>query len=638
MSLPSTDPSKHPDPGRPYRPRISSRTRLVSGSKSTDPSAMQRVSGAVLSLNPWGAGWDSTQRRRLAVFVSCVVVGLSSGSNYVYSAYAPQLATQLVASSTIGNVIGLAGNLGVYLTGPLWGKMVDARGPKVALLLGGLCCLVGYTTVHAFYTGGLSLRPPTAPSSEPPSTPRLSLLLLAMFLTGCGGSSGLTAGVNAVAKSFPDSTRASATGTVLAGFGLSAFLFSSLGHTIYKGDAGGLLVLLAIGTGVPMILGSVFISPVPPDQDTSRSIGYNRLDQGDTGPHNPQVEILIQEADRYEIDDGDGVMSRSNSLELVRSRSPMARGRHGGRPQDGPHAHFIGRDGDDRHKQPPGHSRSPSVASLPPTMLAHTPMDLFRSTDFWILFWILALLCGVGLMYINNAGTVALALGRQGMREYDRRRVAGYQAKQVGLVSLWNCAGRIIGGIGSDFAKTKYRIGRIWFLPVVCILFIISQLAALHTTQVQSLWMVSSLLGLAYGSLFNVLPMLVLEWFGMKHFSQNWGWTAVAPVIGSNAFNLLFGRVYDAHTIGKIGTSIGERPSSPSPSGSLIATIRATSRVAKQAGGAIPDDGTHDCLVGEECYNAAFTVSTLGTVLALVLSVWAGLRRERSSRARRAAM
>jgi hypothetical protein len=44
---------------------------------------------------------------------------VSSGSNYVYSAYAPQLATQLVISSTQVNLIGLAGNLGMYLTGPL---------------------------------------------------------------------------------------------------------------------------------------------------------------------------------------------------------------------------------------------------------------------------------------------------------------------------------------------------------------------------------------------------------------------------------------------------------------------------------------------------------------------------------------
>ncbi len=45
----------------------------------------------------------------------------------------------------------------------------------------------------------------------------------------------------------------------------------------------------------------------------------------------------------------------------------------------------------------------------------------------------------------------------------------------------------------------------------------LSQLTRRSTsTSVEHLWIVSTLLGLAYGSLFNVIPMLVLEWFGMR--------------------------------------------------------------------------------------------------------------------------
>lgn len=49
----------------------------------------------------------------------------------------------------------------------------------------------------------------------------------------------------------------------------------------------------------------------------------------------------------------------------------------------------------------------------------------------------------------------------------------------------------------------------------MCIGFILSQLLALHTMHVESLWIVSTLLGGVYGALFNVMPMLVLEWFGI---------------------------------------------------------------------------------------------------------------------------
>ncbi len=57
--------------------------------------------------------------------------------------------------------------------------------------------------------------------------------------------------------------------------------------------------------------------------------------------------------------------------------------------------------------------------------------------------------------------------------------------------------------------------GQVWFLPVVALMFISSQLAAIATIRVDHLWIVSTMLGLSYGSLFNVVPMLTLEWFGM---------------------------------------------------------------------------------------------------------------------------
>lgn len=50
-------------------------------------------------------------------------------------------------------------------------------------------------------------------------------------------------------------------------------------------------------------------------------------------------------------------------------------------------------------------------------------------------------------------------------------------------------------------------------------MFLGSEIAVLNTTEVAHLWLVSASLGLAYGTLFNVMPMLVLEWFGMSEFS-----------------------------------------------------------------------------------------------------------------------
>lgn len=49
-------------------------------------------------------------------------------------------------------------------------------------------------------------------------------------------------------------------------------------------------------------------------------------------------------------------------------------------------------------------------------------------------------------MYINNVGTVALALARDGQIEVDPKVIGAWQAKQVATISIWNCLGRVLGG------------------------------------------------------------------------------------------------------------------------------------------------------------------------------------------------
>jgi len=305
------------------------------------------------------------------------------------------------------------------------------------LLFGSALIFIGYATVHAFYVGSIPLR---SSPDEPASHFGLFTLCVAMFLTGFGGSAGLSASVNAVAKSFSDKSRGSMTGAVLAGFGLSAFAFSTAGHLIFGGEAGGLLLLLAFGTGVPMFIASFLLRAVPPDSQE----GYERVSSGDADVdgeerYNDEAEVPVDENEAFQGSASSTLeRTRSSSLELTRSVSPAPRGRHH-------HVHFPSEEPDLR-RTAIKHTRSSSHGSVSPLHIALTPRDLLVSTDFWLIFAILALLCGTGLMYINNAGTVALALARDGRLEYDRKAVSGWQAKQVGTVSVWNCAGRILGG------------------------------------------------------------------------------------------------------------------------------------------------------------------------------------------------
>ena len=65
--------------------------------------------------------------------------------------------------------------------------------------------------------------------------------------------------------------RASTTGLVISGYGLSAFLFSTISQFFFSGDASQLLLLLSLGSSFPMILGFFFVRPVPlPEENPNR--------------------------------------------------------------------------------------------------------------------------------------------------------------------------------------------------------------------------------------------------------------------------------------------------------------------------------------------------------------------------------
>lgn len=131
-------------------------------------------------------------------------------------AYSPQLGARLGISHTQLNIVGLAGNgailcsswifaqdtyfiiVGVYSSGPVWGKIVDSRGPRILLVCSFLFLLGGYSGMRYLYDTGL-----------PADVEHLSIiafcaLVLFSYLTGAGGNGGLVSSVNSTAKTFPD--------------------------------------------------------------------------------------------------------------------------------------------------------------------------------------------------------------------------------------------------------------------------------------------------------------------------------------------------------------------------------------------------------------------------------------------------
>jgi hypothetical protein len=119
---------------------------------------------------------------------------------------------------------------------------------------------------------------------------------------------------------------------------------------------------------------------------------------------------------------------------------------------------------------------------------------------------------------------------------YDDIEASKWQATQVSAISVMSCAGRLAIGISflkrfvfiecalttcagtgliCDYGKSRLGIPRSTSLILVSFLFFTSQVAAATIGTVKNLWVASSLLGFAYGSLFSLLATLCSEWFGM---------------------------------------------------------------------------------------------------------------------------
>jgi len=413
--------------------------------------------------------------KRTTTFLVSFLVSLCAGTNYVYSAYGPQLGNRLHLSYAKQNLVGLSGNFGVYASAPFFGKLADSRGPRLSLALSFVLLSIGYLGIKGVYD--LS-----EDNAEPVAGGTLFTLILFGLLSGIGSNAGYSAALNTVAKSFPNMVRATVTGIVISGFGLSAFLFSTIAHTIFPGNTSDFLLTLAVGTAIPMVLGWFLIRPCPYPEPITRPI--------------------IENNNHGESNDADFTPNETTQL--------------------------IGKD---HHVQHPGING----------------LALMCTVDFWILFCIMSLLTGSGIMWINNVGLMARALALKDATNLDEQENVKWQTLQVSTFSIASCIGRILIGVIADF--TKHRgMRRAWCIPTVATSFLISQLVGLRVRDIEHLQYAVTLVGISYGGVFGLLPTITIEWFGMAHFSENWGLVSLSPLVAGNIFSMVFGRIFDANS------------------------------------------------------------------------------------------
>lgn len=394
----------------------------------------------------------------------------------------------------------------------------------------------------------------------------MPILCLFSFFTGCGSCSAFTASIKAAALNYPES-RGTATAFPLAAFGLSALFFAGISLTLPH-DTYSFLILLATGTVALPILSFPFLNI---NHTTNQ---YAAVPSGT--PTRPRRKSAADESSA--LNSPTSGISRRSSPQLYAENN-----------SDDPESPFLS------NEEEAGLTRD----GPPEQLLRDTENDyqldirgwsLVYLSRFWLIFSLLGLLTGIGLMTINNIGNVTLALWLSEPSPPSHAFITRTQSMHVSILSFFSFTGRLIAGIGSDFLLKHLgtrKGSRFWMLVCSSTLFIVAQYISITLSNPHLLALISSVTGLGYGMLFGVYPSIVAHNFGVAGLSQNWGTMTLAPVISGNIFNILYGRIYDSHSV-----------------------------VDKET-------GDRECTLGRDCYESAYMVTLAAAVAALGLSLWA---------------
>ncbi|KWU43288.1 hypothetical protein RHOSPDRAFT_35162 [Rhodotorula sp. JG-1b] len=543
----------------------------------------------------------------------------------VGSAYAPQLGTRLHLTSTQLNTVGAAGNLGVYLSSPVIGRIVDKRGPKPTLVFAAIALTCGYLIIRAFYTtaqdaDNLARRTDPGGWFAIAGVPGL---VAAQLLTGMGSTAGLSSVGNSVAKSFRK-RRAAALSVVLSGFGLSAFFYSTLsslflhpatttaahlsgqprnnnpinlttlsfiwltGRSDDEDTTSAFLLSLALGSLFSMLVGLIFVEPVPPLSTATPTLG--KEEEESRRPILSSGAAAIDDEEDEEEEGGGGSES-GLTVRVVDSRADRRDGAENPRRAMTPGASSGMRPEEEEEEEeatPTSRAlshrrckdengptdRTPLLLGPPAPPAGHTSTDSTTAAG--------AVPDRNNITDINNLGTIVRSLSYplQAESTLTPAQIARHQARLVSLLSIFNFLGRLVSGFGSDYllhrrrkggsqatkktdsgtgetrsssttatpTPTRGSIPRVVFLPLTSLLFLLSQLSLLSISHDPAyLFLPTALTGLAHGCLFGLSGIIGLERFGIKSFSQTNGVLALAPALFGQTTNLLFGRIYDSH-------------------------------------------------------------------------------------------
>ncbi|KAL8943913.1 MAG: hypothetical protein Q9211_000797 [Gyalolechia sp. 1 TL-2023] len=475
-------------------------------------------------------------------FVSAILSCLCAGSITAYSLYGPLFQSRLHYTQGQVNAVSTAAELAMYLPVPIFGYLCDRFSPRPLSLFAGVLFALGYLLAALAYRHGSANE-----GGFPPA-----IMTVSFIGVGMGTSCMYLSAVTTCAKNFGRGKhKGLALAMPIAAFGLSGMWQSQVGSQLLyekSGEKSGevdvyrYFIFLAILLFVVGLIGAFALNVVNEDELIDEAV--SELERSGLLEDSPffHRSVIHDSSNGYGTVGSSQIISRSAESEDA-----------------------------DAH---PATRKSPSGSedARRKTWLLNNETRIFLlDHTMWLLAAGFFAVTGPGEAFINNLGTIINTLYPPPSTSPPS---SNSPATHVSIVALTSTLARLLTGTLSDLLAPvapsrlilehpgkRFTCSRLVFLLGGTLLFSFGQLllaSGLVQTHPLVFPLVSALVGLGYGAVFSLTPIIVSVVWGVQSFGTNWGIVAIVPGAGAAVWGAIYAAVYDS-AAGSAGEGGAER-------------------------------------------------------------------------------
>ena len=558
------------------------------------------TASSVRSLSPLrGHGRDRTKQQtaaflRTVSFASAVLSAVCAGSVAVFSMYGHIFQERLHYSQFQVNGVASAASIASYLPVPLMGYVCDRVGPAplslaAAVLFGG-----GYGLAAGLYRKAVINAIPGMAGAQRVVAHGYDLEYAAMVgafvAIGVGTCCMYLSAVATCAKNFGKGKhRGLALAVPIAAYGLSSMWQSQVGSKLlYERNPDGsrgdvnvfqFFLFLAILLSVVGVIGA---------------FGLKIVDEQDL------IDDGFEELERSGILDGSALFSPTAS------RNGDRGGGYGSIERDDT---FDSEDDETTARDPAKDPEEEDARKKKTWVLNAETRRFLTDPTMWYFSLGFFFMIGPAEAFINNMGTIIKTLYPPALNYVGDPTSA---ATHVSILGVTSTVIRLVTGSLTDLLapspsaqhvqitsatpmlqRRRFSVSRVSFLVFFAVV-LSAGMAVLASGSVQDhggrFWVVSGLIGMGYGAVFSLTPIIIAVIWGVENFATNWGIVAMFPAAGATLWGLIYSAVYQSG--------------------------------ADRASHAADDEDSNLCF-GVECYARTFWLMTFSVWFACALVLWA---------------